>query len=158
MEVPHPYPLIEKKKERAAEIINNQLINAPTDDITLEAAATTLEWTVEETDTFRRGDFVPGLGQGTEAIGEAFGSVIGVRSNVVDAGDAIAVIEVLEHHNVTRTEFENVKQALLLQLRFERAQQYVQRWMAALRAEATVEDHRARLLNPGADSHEGHVH
>ena len=148
--------LIDKKKERAAEIINGQLANTP--NATLEAAATTLEWAVEETNTFRRGDFVPGLGQGTEAIGEAFGSVIGIRSNVVDAGDAIAVIEVLEHHNVTRTEFENVKEVLLLQLRFERAQQYVQRWMAALRAEATVEDHRARLLNPNADSHEGHAH
>lgn len=151
--------LIDKKKERAAEIINGQLTNTPIEDATLEAAATTMEWTVEETTTFRRGDFVPGLGQGTEAIGEAFGSVIGIRSNVVDAGDAIAVIEVLEHHNVTRTEFENVKEALLLQLRFERAQQYVQRWMAALRAEATVEDHRALLNNPSnADSHEGHAH
>ena len=147
-----------KKKERAAEIVTAQLASASVSGSTLDAAAALMAWTVEETNTFRRGDFVPGLGQGTEAVGEAFGTTIGARSNVVDAGNGIAVIEVIEHHNVTRTEFDEVREVLLAQLRFERTQLYVQKWMAALRAGATVEDHRTRLLNSDTGSHEGHAH
>ncbi len=141
--------LAEKKKEKAAEIAIG-LVEALEGGTSWEDAAARFGWTVEETETFRRGDFVPGLGQGTEAIGEAFGAPIGSISGVVDAGATVAVIEVLEREDATRIGFEEVKEALLVQLRFERTRDYVQRWLAALREDAVVEDHRARLIDPEA--------
>lgn len=141
--------LAEKKKEKAAELAV-ALVQAVQAGSSLDSAATRLGWTAGETQTFRRGDFVPGLGQGTEAIGAAFGTPVGSVSGVVDVGDAVAVIEILERDEATQTEFEEVKEALLLQLRSERARDYVRKWLAALREEAAVEDHRARLLDPDA--------
>ncbi len=133
--------MIDKKKEKAAE----RLQSALTPQISLDALADALGVSVEESPAFRRGDFVPGLGQGTEAIGAAFGVPVGARSEVVDAGDGVAVIQVLERQDSTREGFEEVREELLAQLRFERTQAYVQKWLVALRESATVEDHRARL-------------
>ncbi|WP_419163689.1 peptidylprolyl isomerase [Candidatus Palauibacter sp.] len=139
--------IVEKKKERAAEMAGN-LLDAVEGGASLDEAAEGLGWTAEEAESFRRGDFVPGLGQGTEAIGYAFGGGVGELSSVLDAGDAVAVVEVLEREDATREGFDEVRDALLAQLRFERSQQYVQKWLASLREEAVVEDHRARLLAP----------
>lgn len=142
--------LIVSRKKDLARNAALGLIDAVAGGASLEAAATRFGWTVQESQTFRRGDFVPGLGQGTEAIGEAFGTRIGSTSGVADAGDAVVVLEVLEREDATRTGFEEVKAVLLEQLRLERSQGYVDKWLAALRKEAVVEDHRARLINPEA--------
>ncbi|MDH3734093.1 MAG: peptidyl-prolyl cis-trans isomerase, partial [Gemmatimonadota bacterium] len=134
----------EKKKEAAAELAA-RVTDAVAGGASLEDAAGRLGWLVEETDSFRRGDFVPGLGQGTEAIGVAFGGSPGSISSVVDAGDGVAIVQVVERDEATREAFEEVKASLLGQLAFERTQAYVQKWLLALRADATVEDHRERL-------------
>jgi len=141
----------EKKKERARERAR-ELVETVDGGQSLDAVAAAAGATVEETGAFRRGDFVPGLGQGTEAIGAAFGLPVGRTSGVVDTGDAVAVIEVVEREEATRGAFEEVKEILLEQLAYERTQQYVQRWLSALREQATVEDHRERLRNPDAAS------
>ncbi len=137
--------LVEKKKEQAAELFGG-LLGAVAAGSSLEQAAEESGWSVEETDSFRRGDFVPGLGQGTEAVGFGFGAAIGELSGVLDAGDAVVVLEVLEREEATREGFEEVRDAVLGQLGFERSQQYVQKWLAALREDTVIEDHRARLL------------
>lgn len=137
--------LVEKKKERAAEVAGG-LLAAVAAGSSLDEAAEELGWSVEETGLFRRGDFVPGLGQGTEAVGFGFGADVGEFSGVLDAGDAVVVVEVLEREETTREGFDEVRDAVLGQLSFERSQQYVQKWLAALREDTVVEDHRARLL------------
>ncbi len=137
--------VVEKKKERTAELAGG-LLGAVAAGRPLDEAAEELGWSVEETGSFRRGDFVPGLGQGTEAVGFGFGAEVGEFSGVLDAGDAVVVVEVLEREAATRDGFEEVSDAVLGQLSFERSQQYVQKWLAALREDTVVEDHRARLL------------
>lgn len=137
--------LVEKKKEGAAELAGG-LLAAVAAGGSLDEAAEELGWSVEETGLFRRGDFVPGLGQGTEAVGFGFGAAVGELSGVLDAGDAVVVVEVLEREEATRDGFDEVRDAVLGQLSFERSQQYVQKWLAALRDDTVVEDHRARLL------------
>lgn len=137
--------LVEKKKERAAESARG-LLAAVAAGSSLDEAAEELGWSVEETELFRRGDFVPGLGQGTEAVGFGFGAAAGEFSGVLDAGDAVVVVEVLEREEATRDGFEEVRDAVLGQLSFERSQQYVQKWLVALREDTVVEDHRERLL------------
>lgn len=137
--------LVEKKKEGAAELAGG-LLAAVAAGSSLDEAAEELGWSVEETELFRRGDFVPGLGQGTEAVGFGFGADVGELSGVLDAGDAVVVVEVVEREEATRDGFDEVRDAVLGQLSFERSQQYVQKWLAALRDDTVVEDHRARLL------------
>ena len=88
---------------------------------------------------------MPGLGQGTEGSASARAAV-GALRGVLDAGDAVVVLEVLELEEATREGFEEVRDAVLGQLGFERSQQYVQKWLAALREDTVIEDHRARLL------------
>lgn len=135
----------EKKKERAAERAG-ALLDQVAEGASLDEAAEGLGWTVQETDLFRRGDFVPGLGQGTEAIGYAFGAEVGALSGALDAGEGVVVLEVLEREDAAREGFEEVRDAVLGQLRLERSQMYVQKWLASLREDTLVEDHRERLL------------
>ncbi len=137
--------LVEKKKERAAELAGG-LLDEVAAGSSFDEAAEELGWPVEETALFRRGDFVPGLGQGTEAVGFPFGAGTGELSGALDAGDAVVVVEVLEREEATREGFEEVRDAVVGQLGFERSQQYVQKWLAALREDTVVEDHRERLL------------
>ena len=144
----------EKKKEAAAELAA-RVTEAVEAGATLDEAAGRYGWAVQETETFRRGDFVPGLGQGTEAIGVAFGAPPGTISGVVDAGDAVAIIQVIEREEATREQFEEVKDALLQQLVFERTQEYVQKWLLALRDQANVEDHRERLRQAQEQAQQG---
>ena len=134
----------EKKKEAAAELAS-RVTDALATGMSLEAAAGQYGWSVEPAGPIRRGDFVPGLGQGTEAIGVAFGAPAGSVSGVVDAGDGVAIVQVVERTEATREDFEAVREALLQQLTFERTQEYLQKWLLALRETATVEDHRERL-------------
>lgn len=134
----------DKKKERARARAA-ELVDAIDSGASLEEIAARVGTGVEVTEPFRRGDFVPGLGQGTEAVGAAFGLPVGSTSGVVDAGDAVVILEVAEREEATREGFEEVKGALLDQLALERTREYVQSWLTALREEATVEDHRERL-------------
>jgi peptidyl-prolyl cis-trans isomerase D len=135
---------VEKKKAAAAELAES-VVEAVAGGASLDAAAGRFGWTVTETNDFRRGDFVPGLGQGTEAVGSAFAGPVGSRSGVVDTGDAVAIVETVDRTTATREAFAEVKDALLGQLVAERTQDYVQKWLLALRESATVEDHRAVL-------------
>jgi len=143
--------LTAQKKKEAARGLAQRVLDATSGGASLDEAAGRFGWTVQESGPFRRGDFVPGLGQGTEAIGEAFGTPVGGLSGVVDTGDAVAVLQVVQRDTATREDFDQVKDALMGQLRYERTQEYLQRWLLALRANATVEDHRARL-NQNADA------
>ena len=83
---------------------------------------------------------------GTEAVGFGFGADVGELSGALDAGDAVVLVEVLERDEATREGFEEVRDAVVGQLGFERSQQYVQKWLVALREDTVVEDHRERLL------------
>jgi peptidyl-prolyl cis-trans isomerase D len=111
----------------------------------LEELAARLGTSVQEAGPFTRREFVPGLGQGTEAIGEAFGLPLGSTSGAVDAGSAVAVLEVVERVDADRAQFEEVRGGIQQQLTFQRRQEYVQRWLTALQETTEVRDLRARL-------------
>lgn len=134
----------ERKKEVATGRLAEALASL-TPDEPLDRLAEEHGWTVQTSETFRRLDMVPRLGQGTEAVGAAFGLPEGGRSGVVDAGDRVAVVEVVERQEASREEFEAGKESLREQLTFQRRQEYVQRWLEALREEANVRDLRDRV-------------
>lgn len=134
----------ERKRERARELAA-AIPEAVAQGATLEEAAERFGGSVEDADPFGRGDFVPGLGQGTEAIGAAFGQSIGEVGPPVGAGEAVAVVQVLERTEADRARFEEVKEGLIRQLTLQRRQEYTQQWLAALRERGNVRDLRDRL-------------
>lgn len=133
----------EKKRERAREILRE--VRAEMETEGLIPAAERRGWSVERQGPFTRVDLVPGLGQRTEAIGAAFGLPIGSVSDVLDAGDRLAILAVLDRTPADREAFEEQKEALKQTLTLQLRQQYVQTWITSLRAEADVRDLRDRL-------------
>lgn len=136
--------LTAKRKERARERIRDALAELG-GDIGLEALAERFGWEIQESRPFRRVDFVPGLGEGTEAVGAAFGLGVGKTSGVLEAGDRLAVIEVVEREPASREAFAEVADQLQQELTMQRRQQYTEAWMEALRERADVQDMRDRL-------------
>lgn len=137
--------LSSERRETVARELVQQAIDGLAPGAELEVLAERFGSGVQEAGPFKRGDSVPGLGQGTEAVGEAFGLPIGTMSAAVDAGTAVAVLQVVERLEADRGEFDGAREAILQQLTFERQQDYVQRWLAALQAETEVRDLRDRL-------------
>jgi peptidyl-prolyl cis-trans isomerase D len=134
----------DRQRERAAELadgLTDQVLSAGS----LEEAAEMLGWTFGQTGSFTRGQFVQGLGRGTEAVGAAFGSPIGTVAGPFDAGDGIVFIRV-EQRNAPNSEmFQVVRGQLRSQLESQLSQTSVSQWVQALRDEAEIVDLRDRL-------------
>ena len=115
----------------------------------LEAAATERQLEVSKTAAFNRIDFVPGIGQGNEAVGAAFALSVGAVSIPVATEDAVFVIRVDRRVNASREKWEEQKQVqrslLTRSLREERVRSYLE----DLRASAKIEDNR-REINAAA--------
>ena len=112
---------------------------------TLETAAAEQKLEVSRTGLFNRIDFVPGIGQGNEAVGAAFALSAGAVSAPVATEDAVFVIRVDRRINASREKWEIQKQTqrnlLTRSLREERVRTYLE----DLRASAKIEDHRREI-------------
>lgn len=133
----------QKKRERARQLLEKARSEMETDG--LLPVAERYGWSTDRQGPLTRLDFVPGLGQGTEAIGAAFGLPIGTLSGTLDAGDRLAILTVLDRTPADREQFEQQKEALKQVLTLQDRQQYLQTWLQALREQADVEDLRAQL-------------
>ncbi|MEP6780817.1 MAG: peptidyl-prolyl cis-trans isomerase, partial [Gemmatimonadaceae bacterium] len=111
----------------------------------LEAAAATAKLTVEKSPPFARIDLVPGLGQFTEAIGAAFSVPIGKISPPVRSVDGLSVLRVDSRTDAQRPAFEVQKGQQRGQLTQSLRQQRVQEYLAALRDNHKIEDHRVSV-------------
>ena len=133
-----------RQKERAAEVATD-LADQVESAASLEAAAETLGWTYGEAGPFTRGQFVQGLGRGTEAVGAAFGSPIGVITGPFDAGNGMVFLQVEQRNAADSERFQVVRGQVRLQLESQLSQTSVNRWVEALRDEAEIVDLRDRL-------------
>ena len=115
----------------------------------LETAAAEQKMEVNQTGLFNRIDFVPGIGQGNEAVGAAFALSVGAVSAPVATEDAVFVMRIDRRVNASREKWESQKQVqrtlLTRSLREERVRSYLE----DLRASAKIEDHR-REINAAA--------
>jgi peptidyl-prolyl cis-trans isomerase D len=125
----------------AAAALMEQVRAAPS----LEAAAELVNWTVGEAGPFTRGQFVPGLGRGTEAVGAAFGAPIGEVAGPYDAGDAIVFLRVEQRTEPDPETFQVLRGQLRAQLEAQLSQTSVTRWVEALREDAEIIDLRDRI-------------
>jgi peptidyl-prolyl cis-trans isomerase D len=111
----------------------------------LEQAARTKGVQVTKSETFNRLAFVPGLGQGNEAIGAAFAIPVGSISEPVRTPDAVYVLRVDRRVNADRSKWEAQRQVQRQLLGQSLRQQRVQQYLQDLRASAEVEDYRKQI-------------
>lgn len=135
--------LFQKQQERARGFLEE--IRAEMESEGLVPVAESQGWTVHARGPFTRVDFVPGLGQGTEAVGAAFGLAVGQVSGVLEAGDRLAILVVTGRRPADREEFEARKESLIVNLAIQRRQEYVQQWLQELRERADVRDLRDQI-------------
>jgi peptidyl-prolyl cis-trans isomerase D len=133
-----------KRLERAREVVADrmeQIRAAPS----LEDAAAALGWSIDRAGPFTRGQFVAGLGRGTEAVGAAFGAEIGSIVGPYDAEDAVVVMRVDSRTEPDPNTFAVVKNQLRSQIEFQESQLAINRWVEALRENAEIVDQRDLL-------------
>jgi parvulin-like peptidyl-prolyl isomerase len=142
--------LRQKKRERLRETMEQALASVRSGDASLEEVAEERGWEVRESRPFTRIGSVPGLGQGTPAIGAAFGLEPGQAAGPFAAGgDRLALVELVEKTPVDRQEFETRKNRLRASLQEQLRQQHLQRWLQALRDQAEIQDLRDQLDQRG---------
>lgn len=142
--------LQQKKRERLRERMEQALESVRSGDAGLEEVAGERGWEVRESGPFTRIGSVPGLGQGTPAIGAAFGLEPGQAAGPFAAGgDRLALVELIEKNPVDRQEFEARKNRLRARLQEQLRQQHLQRWLQALRDQAEIQDLRDQLDQRG---------
>lgn len=112
----------------------------------LEAAAAQAKVSVEKSQPFARVELVPGLGQFTQAIGAAFTVPVGKVSPPVQANDAMVVLRVDSRTEASKPAFEAQKGQQRGQLTQQLKQQRVEDFMANLRENNKVEDHRTKVM------------
>ncbi len=134
----------DRQKQEAVELAEG-LVDQVMSAASLEAAAEALGWNYGQAGPFTRGQFVQGLGRGTEAVGAAFGSPIGTVTGPFDAGDAVVFLQVEQRNTPDSEMFQVVRGQLRLQLESQLSQTSVNRWVQALRDEAEIVDLRDRL-------------
>ena len=112
----------------------------------LEAAAANAKLPVEKSKPFARVELVQGLGQFTQAIGAAFSVPIGKVSPPVAANDAMVVLRVDSRTDASKVAFDAQKLQQRSGLTQQLKQQRVEEYMASLRENNKVEDHRVKVM------------
>lgn len=112
---------------------------------TLAAAARAAGQTVSTTPMFARVSPVPGLGQATRVIGAAFALPTGDVSEPVKTSSAVFLIRVDKKVAADHAAWEKQKATQRQQVVRDLQQQRVQQFLADLRANATIEDHRKEI-------------
>ena len=111
----------------------------------LEAAAAEQGLEVTRSPMFNRISFVPGIGQGNEAIGAAFALAAGAVSAPVATDDALFVIRVDRRVNADREKWAAQKQVQRTLLTRSLREERVRTYLEDLRASAKVEDRRKEI-------------
>ncbi|MGI9039208.1 MAG: peptidyl-prolyl cis-trans isomerase [Gemmatimonadota bacterium] len=142
---------LQAERRRAAAKTQVQKAMAEQSAPDLAALASSTGWPMATTPSFKRQEFVPGLGRGTEAIGAAFGAPVGELAGPFWAGDHFVVLRVDSREEADPRLFNVMKSQLKLELAAVAAQQRAIAWLQSLRDAAEVVDLRDRL-NQSADS------
>ncbi len=100
---------------------------------------------------FAREDFVPGIGRYNAVVGAAFGLPVGQVSDVLSTPTNQYVIEVLSRTDADSTAWRQQLPQQRQQAVATVAQQRLQEWIEALRANARIVDRRAIVLAPVDD-------
>ena len=111
----------------------------------LETAAAEQGLEVTKSQLFNRISFVPGIGQGNEAIGAAFALAAGAVSAPIATDEALFVLRVDRRVNADRAKWEAQKQVQRTLLTRSLREERVRTYLEDLRASADIEDHRKEI-------------
>lgn len=111
-----------------------------------DAAARAQNLKLESTPLVARFQFVPGMGQGSPAIGAAFGLAVGAISEPIVAPDAVYVIRVDKRVNADKTVWLAQAAQQRAQLQQQMQQERIRQYLNALREEANVVDKRREVI------------
>lgn len=137
--------LLKRRKAEALSTKARELARAAARD-GLRAAARAQGLEVQESPTFTRTGFVPGLGRLNEAIGAAFALPVGVVSEPVVTDDGTFVLQVRRRVEASRELWEQQKDAQRRDVIDAMRQARVRLYLDALRERAKVDDRRKRIL------------
>jgi peptidyl-prolyl cis-trans isomerase D len=112
---------------------------------TLEAAAAEQGLEMTRSPLFNRISFVPGLGQGNQAIGAAFALAAGAVSEPVVTEDAVFVLRIDRRINADRTKWEAQKDVQRNLLTRSMREERVRTYLEDLRESADIKDHRKKI-------------
>lgn len=118
----------------------------------LEAAAQARGLSAVKTGRFNRTSGAPGLGTFNEAIGTAFGLPVGAISHAIRTTSGVYVLRVDAHKDADRAAFDAQKASQRTQLTELFRRKKVQDFLANLRANAKVEDHRNDVARRSTES------
>ncbi len=139
--------VLEKKKELAGSIAE-QIASELREGKTLDEVGRDHDLVFQTSTLFTRYDFVPGLGQGSETIGTAFGLDLYQVAGPIESDDRFYFIQLAERIEPSREQFELGKEELRARLMVQRQQTALDEWLAGLRGEATIEDYRREIFVP----------
>ncbi len=112
----------------------------------IAAAARTVGLGVRDTQRFTRKGGIPGVTRDPEVISAAFSLPAGKVSNLIETKSGFFLVRADSLFSVTGPELERQRTAARRNLEFERQRQVFQNWLAELRADADVQDHRQAMF------------
>jgi peptidyl-prolyl cis-trans isomerase D len=139
--------VLEKKKELARGIAE-QIASELSEGKTLDEVGSDHDLTYQTSTLFTRYEFVPGLGQGSEVIGTAFGLDLYQVAGPIESDDRFYFIQLMEQIEPNREQFEEGKEELRARLMAQRKQTAMDEWLAGLREDADIEDYRREIFVP----------
>jgi peptidyl-prolyl cis-trans isomerase D len=132
----------EQKKLERARITARDMVDRIRQGATLDSVAAAHRLQVQEAGPFTRVEFVPGIGRANAVVGAAFGLGAGEVSGVVEANDALYIVQLVEKTEANRQEWEAQKQqqARMVTAALEEAR--IRQYMEELRGNAEILDRR----------------
>jgi peptidyl-prolyl cis-trans isomerase D len=105
---------------------------------------------------FTRMDFVPDLGQATQAIGASFGLPVGAVGGPFDgAGDRLVLLRAVAREEADRAQWEAQKDLQRARAAEQRQQAIVSAYLNDLRQVADIDDNREAVLRPPDTGQQG---
>jgi len=133
--------IMEKKKVKATEKIKKLLVNYAEFD-SLAAFAQAKGIAIQTSPEFTRLTGLAGIGRSNAFIGKAFGLPLGVKSDLIEAGDDFYLLEVISRTEADMEKFEKTREQLAQQLRSQRMQTIFTLFTQELRRKTKIEDLR----------------
>ena len=135
--------LIADKKLERARVTARDMVDRIRQGATLEQAAATANLQVQQAGPFTRVEFVPGIGRANAVVGGAFGLQPGQTSGVLEANDALYIVQLVSKTEANRQEWEAQKQQQSQSITAALEEARIRQYMAELRENAEVVDQRA---------------
>ena len=112
----------------------------------LEQIASAYGGRVGDAGPFTRGDFVPGLGRLTAAVGAAFGLNAGQTSPLIESEDQLFLVRTLERTEPSRAQWQAQLQQQRTRVLQSLGEARWQQYLTALKDNAEIVDNRRQLL------------